>query len=78
MLNQDHSSKMKVTRAGEIAYLDNNKQFHNLDGPAIEWKDGGYSYYIHGKNYPNKEVWSVAANKYKVRYNIDLLLNTKR
>ncbi len=34
-------------------------KFHREDGPAIEYYYGAKFYYLNGKEYPEKEYWSV-------------------
>ena len=34
---------------GNTTYYWLNHTLHRLDGPAVEYEDGGYQYYRHGK-----------------------------
>lgn len=44
-------------------------QLHRLDGPAIEWHDGNFSYYIKGKVF-SKEEWEKEVSRYKTKQNV--------
>jgi hypothetical protein len=43
----EYSMNMKVW------YL--NGRYHRVDGPAIEWYDGGKAWYLNGVNYSQEE-----------------------
>lgn len=49
-----NENKPQYCKDGSIISFGNklwfqNYQLHRLDGPAIEWRDGKFSWYYHGK-----------------------------
>lgn len=43
--------KKGTSERGHIYYFNKKGQFHRLDGPAIEYKDGDKSWYLNGKRH---------------------------
>jgi hypothetical protein len=43
--------KVETDKNGTIWCSDDDGNFHNPNGPAVVWKGGPYSYWIHGRRH---------------------------
>jgi hypothetical protein len=44
-------TKKEVDMFGTVCHYNSNRQYHRLDGPAIEWANGSAFWYINGKRH---------------------------
>ena len=53
-------SNISIDQFGNKAWL-TDREFHRIGGPAVEWKDGSYSWYINNIRYENNQSYQKAA-----------------
>jgi len=54
-------SRIEVDEYGNKQYLNDEGNYHRLDGPAVEWSNGSKRWYINGNSHrnidPSSEWW---------------------
>jgi len=50
----ENYTEKEVDANGNVHYYNNIELYHRLDGPAIEWCDGGKEWYINGELHKKK------------------------
>lgn len=62
--------RKEIDEYGSIYFYNNKGQYHRIDGPAIEQKNGYKQWYIHGKCYLEEDFLYIT--KYKEIYKFNL------
>lgn len=58
---------LKVFDLESLQRLKVSDYFHNEDGPAVVFPDGDYEYYLDGKYYGNRYLWTTDPDDIKVQ-----------